>query len=570
MSRDYLCLIAKSKGVDPALRATIVRRMTAKGLSVAFERARVIVFTSPTLPFHLLIDNSGVALGDLFERDSASPFVGPVKAKDATTLISRYWGSYVAIFDATPEPLVLRDPGGGLACYETSTDQAHIYSSRLDLLTAASELRPSIHWCQLRHLLHYPGSRTEATGLNKVSELLPGCVALHDNLTPSRHLFWSPWAFTRPSPARTANALKAEIRRAVELSVMAWSHVSPDILMELSGGLDSSIVATCLTGRMPRPHCANLVTNDGGADERRYAQPVADALGVPLSFLPLTAEPVELPPTLSLRLPVPGVGVLQSAVDVLLAAEARRVGATAFFSGGGGDNVFCFLHTAVPATDVLHTFGPGPLFHRTLQNLSRLHECSYWTALRLSLRKYVKGPRTVPVSSARFLNPDEVPAFQPHPWMAAPKGTLPGQYEHVAALVRTQNLYDLQERAQIGPMRYPLLSQPVVEACLAVPSWMWIEGGRNRSLARDAFSDRLPPLVAGRRTKGEFTGFCGEVYEAHRAFLRHYLLGGLLAEHRVLDRQAVETYLSTPTPPRDIGFCALLDLAGVETWCRQW
>ncbi|GGZ32438.1 hypothetical protein GCM10011273_18240 [Asticcacaulis endophyticus] len=138
------------------------------------------------------------------------------------------------------------------------------------------------------------------------------------------------------------------------------------------------------------------------------------------------------------------------------------------------------------------------------------------------------------------------------------------------ALIRAQNLYDLQERTQIGPMRYPLLSQPVMEACLRVPTWLWIEGGRNRAIAREAFADRLPPLVAHRKTKGEFTGFCGEIYEARKPFLRDFLLGGLLAQQGLLNCPAIETYLSRATPARDIGFCELLDLTGVENWCRQW
>ncbi|ESQ78678.1 asparagine synthase C-terminal domain-containing protein [Asticcacaulis sp. YBE204] len=569
MRRTYLCIIAKGTAFASAFREAQIARMATRTLDLVYDRANVLLFATPDLPFRPLISDHGLVLGDLFGRTTGTPAEPPANAKDVVSLLERYWGSYIALF-TVHHPTLLRDPGGGLACFTTSDADAFYYASCVDELTGATATAPRIDWSQLCHRLHFSGVRTRRTALADVEEVLPGCAVQHEMERSVTHTAWTPWDYTGFQPSYPSDSLKSQVRRAVDHSVTAWSRVSQNILIELSGGLDSSIVAASLIGRKPQPHCANLVTPGGGADERRYAQPMADTLGVALHTLPLLSEPVELPHALAVKLPLPGVGVLQSAVDVVLAAEARRIGATDFFSGGGGDNVFCYLHTAAPATDALRTFGLSAPFFQAVRNLSHLHECSYWTALRLAAKKHLKSSRRVPKSNGRFLATDEVPAFQVHPWMDAPKAALPGKFEHVLALIRAQNLYDLQERTQLGPIRYPLLSQPVMEACLAVPSWMWIDQGRNRSLARDAFADRLPPLVAGRRTKGEFTGFCGEVYETHKPFLRHYLLGGLLAEHRLIDTQAIEAYLTAPTPARDIGFCVLLDLAGVETWCRQW
>ncbi|MGK4422636.1 asparagine synthase-related protein, partial [Klebsiella pneumoniae] len=52
------------------------------------------------------------------------------------------------------------------------------------------------------------------------------------------------------------------------------------------------------------------------------------------------------------------------------------------------------------------------------------------------------------------------------------------------------------------PTVSPLLSQPLVETCLGVPSWLWFEGGRNRVVARRAFAGDLPADVIWRRSKG--------------------------------------------------------------------
>src|SRR3546814_11360303 len=49
---------------------------------------------------------------------------------------------------------------------------------------------------------------------------------------------------------------------------------------------------------------------------------------------------------------------------------------------------------------------------------------------------------------------------------------------------------------------HPLMSQPIVEACLSVPSWEACRGGIDRSFARRSFARDLPASVIERRVKG--------------------------------------------------------------------
>src|SRR3546814_10817974 len=42
---------------------------------------------------------------------------------------------------------------------------------------------------------------------------------------------------------------------------------------------------------------------------------------------------------------------------------------------------------------------------------------------------------------------------------------------------------------------HPLMSQPIIEACLSVPSWEACRGGSDRSFTRRAFTGDLPPTV---------------------------------------------------------------------------
>src|SRR3546814_6199814 len=76
-------------------------------------------------------------------------------------------------------------------------------------------------------------------------------------------------------------------------------------------------------------------------------------------------------------------------------------------------------------------------------------------------------------------------------WLDAPPNAFIGDQERIGALVGTQGYFDGIARNRHWPMRFPLLSQLVVETCMRVPAWMWIRTGRNRAIARDAFADLL-------------------------------------------------------------------------------
>ena len=120
------------------------------------------------------------------------------------------------------------------------------------------------------------------------------------------------------------------------------------------------------------------------------------------------------------------------------------------------------------------------------------------------------------------------------------------------------------------PVIFPLMSQPVIETCLRVPTWFWIEGGRNRAVARDAFRDLLPPGHVDRLTKGGLNSYCARAVEHHRPAIRSFLLEGHLARAGILDRAALDRYLAEPWLIRDERLFRLLPLIDAEAWARAW
>jgi hypothetical protein len=79
---------------------------------------------------------------------------------------------------------------------------------------------------------------------------------------------------------------------------------------------------------------------------------------------------------------------------------------------------------------------------------------------------------------------------------------------------------------RVAPSRFPLLSQPVVETALRIPSWLWIENGRDRAVARTAYSGFLPASVLDRRTKGGLDSYAIAMLARNRSALQPFLLEG--------------------------------------------
>ena len=229
------------------------------------------------------------------------------------------------------------------------------------------------------------------------------------------------------------------------------------------------------------------------------------------------------------------------------------------------------MTTAAPAADALRAFGPGPRFARAVGDVARLHRASVWRAARYAVRKALWARPNLWPSSDAFLAPGAVPAAPPaHPWFAKARGAPPGKVEHAASIASAASVSHGGERNLPAPLYYPLLSQPLIELCLMIPTWMWVVGGRNRAVARDAFADILPPETIGRRAKGDLTGLIAEIYRTQRRDIEMVLMEGRLAREGILDREAVSARMQSADPFHDAGFTQLVMLAAVEGWIQSF
>lgn len=518
-------------------------------------------------PTHQASDGSAIAVGLLFDRSSERRLATlRDRRTDEHAWTRAFWGSYVLLRADQAAHSVLRDPSGAIPVYYAARDGLHLYASDAEMLRMAwpEPFQPNLD--AVRHWLRFPFLRTARTGAIGVHELLPGMVR---HVGPGRESVssaWRPDSFAVPgSTIRSFEEASSFLRTEVLRSVRLLAQGQPTAVLQLSGGLDSSIVAAALANAGIGYRALTFATHSADGDERRYARLVATQFGVEL--VELTEAEIDL----SVRM---ASGPLQRPPSPLLQALRQRLVAAAgadalLLDGGGGDNVFVSINTAAPAIDAFNACGFAEGI-TALRNIAARHGVTVWTAGRSALRRAL-GDRTMPwtVDDSFLLGPAHPRTPDAHSWLEALDGLLPGRADHLRMIVGIHHF--LIDPAEGEPCNlHPLVCQPIVEACLRIGSWLWFKGGRDRAVARAAFRDMLPEAILARRGKGSLQSMFVRGFQAKRGELRDELVAGRLAENGIIDPAAIAAYFDRSGEPHDTTYIRILEIASAEQWLRSF
>lgn len=528
-----------------------------------------------------LIDlgDRGCIIGALFRRELPPTRVtdlDPAERRHISetgggALLANYWGGYVALLiadDGTPS--VLRDPSGMMPCY-MRRDGAYIaLASEMTALAAPGSA--VVDFASLARMFAGIDVIGRRTGIVGIEELFPGERLTVTSSGSRIEQAWSPWDHVAPTSGMDFTSAAAALRTTLKDSIGAWSTCFDKILAGVSGGLDSSIVAAALGPRTPGLSCLTMVEPGTDGDERRYVEALVRKLGARLAAPVYDLDAVDVARPVLPHLPLPYALHFFQAIEV----EHRRLGESvdAYFSGNGGDNIFCGLRSAVPLADRLLAHGLCPAILHTARDLADLTGSGMGAVAVKGwqrVRRRAAGHRVRrdlgglgPVGRAAALDGGDR-----HPWLMAPPRTLPGKAAHVAMLARAQKSIELYPRDSASPQISPLLSQPIVELCLSIPTWYWVRGGRDRAVARAAFEGLLPDLILERRTKGSPSGFIRRVFDAQGEGAIAMLRGGRLVEAGLIDpewlgRAGEGSWQDDGRDHR------ILTFAAAEAWVRWW
>jgi len=577
---QFMALFWHDEAPSAAAHRVTEQAQHTLNLCIGAHFSRGVVLVNAETPVLLLANGEGIIIGDIYSRANHYRRTGRfdasesnrIKESDGAYLIDEFWGEYVAFLVHDNAPFVLRDPSGALSCYALRCDGFDAFVSDVEFGASLGLIDGDIDWHALSQWLVQAGLRTERTCIEGVAEILSGASWSRKSDSWGQQTAWTPWTFAAPGRQFAGRDEAVDVLRdAVYQATKACAGDTQTALLEMSGGLDSSIVAACLRKAGIPVTCVSLWTSDAGGDERQYAQAVAEHIAAPMHFVRLSVEDVDVANLSPIRKPRPLDHPLKRISDLILEREGLARNADSYFSGSGGDYVLGYLTSSAPAADALIARGPGLTFRNAVADVAELNSCSVWKVGALAARRVRRRSARNAVAAHTFLSGD-ITALeaQSHPWLDAPRNAWPGKLETVDYLARCQGMREERDRRRVAPLRMPLLTQPVVETCLRIPSWMAVTGGRNRAVARDAFADQLPEKILKRRTKGNFTSFNAAIFERNRTVLRDILLDGRMTDKGLLDRRALEDFFNSHRPLTGNAYASVLELASIELWTRTW
>ena len=341
----YVALIWDDTGPTTSIRARqLSRRLaTIAGWSAALERPGLVVHTTGAQPrangVYSLRGDQGVVLGKLFRRGGVSaPVQSDITITSAESeqilrtsgraLVQDFWGRYVTFFQtADGACCVIRDPSGTLPCFWIRHEGVTIVFSWLeDALALLSDVEaPRANWDAVAAFIKLGALGGRETALEGVSQVLAG--ELIDLRQESSTLLWSAVDIAQSPTAHGAAEAESLLRESVRACTRSWASCYDTLLLRLSGGVDSSILLSCLApgGTDADVLCLNYYSAGSNSDEREYARLAAGRVGRDLIERERnTGFRIERVSTAA-RMPIPTdyIGWMNAATDARLACWRR-------------------------------------------------------------------------------------------------------------------------------------------------------------------------------------------------------------------------------------------------------
>jgi asparagine synthase (glutamine-hydrolysing) len=571
----YLALVARPGAEDRA--GVLAARLVAGGGWRRAGAAGSIVLLVPdhdAAAVETLPDAGGFLVGDTHPAPVAPPRGSGCGLVDrARELLRTRWGRYVALLtDRAGGAAVLRDPFGELDALVWSLgDGLEVVAS--DLAIAPPELSPrlGVDWDAIAAYVGRSGAMRTEVLLDGVEAVQPGVLQTLP-LDAASVALWRPADFATDE-AWTAQDARAALRERVEACTAALAGGGAPLLVELSGGLDSAIVSGTLAqlGLVDRVWgWLNYVADTAEADERAYAAAVTDRLGAELTVV---EKPLRALEEADFAEVADGLRPALQGVDAPRDRDiARRMaeGGCAVISGQGGDAVFFQMPSVLVAAGELRRLGLKGLGSPVLRAVSHRTRKSVWRVLAEARAAERGGRLPAQVSPLAPQRDRSWLEGLEHPWERDAGGVSPAKRLQIRAIANGALYRGDCRKRRAGEMLYPLLCQPVVELCLAIPAHVLAGGEQDRRLAREAFADRVPAAVLARRSKGELGSYYGRMIAESLGFLRPYLLDGVLADGGAIDRAATARLLEPEALLRAPATGPVLTAVAVEAWVRRW
>lgn len=558
-------------------------------------------------------------LGWQFRSESDTEVILAAYRQWGLEAIQRFRGMFAfALWDGTRQVLHLcRDRFGVKPLYYSVNGGALAFASESKALNRAGHTARRVNPVSVAEFLQYGYISAPRSVFVDVQTVRPGTVVTFDAaLRPHEHEYW---CARQLFVGETAAALRADLAALPEEQLLdrvesalqnAFRYrmvADVPVGLFLSGGIDSSLVATLLTR-----HCGftlNTYTigyaGDSEFDETPYARAVAAALGSHHIELPVTPQQaLDTAAEIALIADEP-IGDSSLVPTLLVSRLARRHVKVALSADGADELCGGYARYAYCGDFVRRQAGfVRGLYHLAGDILEQLPprwiEVAYGAARRGGpkfaavgdkLRKFIRMSRTSSAFDAYDAAISEWPASEVTVLMRHPPGHGIGARRAFEAVngadPRDQFMHydmtrylpgDLLVKVDRASMfvsleaREPFLDHEAAQLLGALPMTWKIRDGRNKYILRRILQRHLPAQLFERPKQGFSAPVGAWLRGPLREVFREELAPARVREYGLLDvdvtQQAVDSFLSRrPDAPAPAAAWFLLQL---QQWGRHW
>jgi asparagine synthase (glutamine-hydrolysing) len=544
---------------------------------MADETGEVVIVFNGEVFNHVELRRALVARGARFRTDSDTEVIIHLYKEKGAACVDDLNGDFAfAIWDRRRQSLMLaRDRMGVRPLYYTHASEGLCFASEIKALLRVPSVGAEADPVALDQIFTLWLTLPPRTAFKDVLELPPGHVLL---ATPDRVEVRRYWRLEFPrhgeeeaAPGLCEHAIAEELRGLLADATRIRLRADVPVGAYLSGGLDSSIVATLAKDDAPAQlRTFSVAFETPEFDESEHQRTMAGVLGTEhRSVLCSSLDIGEMFPDVVRHVERP---ILRTAPAPMfrLSGLVRRSGIKVVLTGEGADEVLAgydiFKEAKVRAFCARQ---PGSRRRPTL--FRRLYP--YLPGLQAQNAAYLSAffgaglgqagdplfshlPRFSTAARAKMVFSDETRArLAGYDALDDLRGDLPAEFGRWHPLHQAQYLesayllpgYILSAQGDRVAMahavegRFPFLDHRVVEFAARIPPRLKLNGLREKHILRKSMEGRLPPAI-GQRTKQPYRAPDSESFFGPRApdYVRDLLSPGRIADAGFFDPRTVE------------------------------
>lgn len=530
------------------------------------------------------LNSRGLLIGKIFDKDDSkaielSSEISKTIAADPKVLFTNYWGRFSgALYDPNKQNFTLiRDALGLSTIFYLANTQGIFFSTELSLLYDILREKPAPDWNYFAEYIINENQSLPTTPFAEIQELLPG-MGLNINLAGhiSHELLWD-INHLRGALIQDEHAFEEELLFKLKACTKAWVEKSSGICVELSGGVDSSALMILLKDVLPNAKLIAVNYIDSktqSSNEIAYAQEIANLCNVELFFIDWQNTSLLDPLPNAWRPNRPNSFLLNysKAQQLMQIASSNRCNEIA--NGQGGDHLFLATPPESSLADAWLNQGLKNSFGM-MRELCEMQRMPWWQLINkniISLANHYfkinfKTNSTYPYLDATFLE-----QLTTHNYYLENRlySFYPGKAYQFTRLAHAISYAERNQAHQFQTYCHPLLSQPVVETALRIPTYQSFEKGYDRIFLRRTISRVKHAKALWRTMKGHTAGTSTKMFANNAHVIRDIIFQGSLIKSGIINKQWLSEELVRIKHGQSNNLWPLLHITVSQLWLNQW